>query len=109
MVGNSLTQTRCHQSISLCILLTLMNPSGAIALCLLVVLGITSLPSVTATLSWREFIFVQSKLGWVAMVVAALHDIFLAWNYMVVYWSCFKTFPIGPQVCSMYCTAEYVV
>ncbi|KAK3852467.1 hypothetical protein Pcinc_040952 [Petrolisthes cinctipes] len=70
---------------------------GAISLCLLVVLGITSLPSVTATLSWREFTFVQSKLGWVALVVAALHDIFLAWNFMIDYWSCFQTFPIGPQ------------
>ncbi|KAK7072151.1 Metalloreductase steap3 [Halocaridina rubra] len=70
---------------------------GAVATCLLVVLGISSLPSVTATLSWREFTFIQSKLGWVALVVASAHDIFLAWNYMFLYWGCFNTLPIGPQ------------
>lgn len=70
---------------------------GAISTCLLVVLGISSLPSVTATLSWREFTFIQSKLGWVALVAACAHDIFLAWNYMFLYWGCFNTLPIGPQ------------
>ncbi|CAL4075938.1 unnamed protein product, partial [Meganyctiphanes norvegica] len=71
--------------------------TGAVALCLTVVLGISSLPSVTATLSWREFTFIQSKLGWVAMITAALHDIFLAWKWMFIYWGCFNTLPIGPQ------------
>ncbi|XP_063865230.1 metalloreductase STEAP4-like [Scylla paramamosain] len=70
---------------------------GAIATCLLVVLGISSLPSVTATLSWREFTFIQSKLGWVALITAACHDVFLAWHYMFLYWGCFRTLPIGPQ------------
>lgn len=72
--------------------------TGAIATCLLVVLGISSLPSVTATLSWREFTFIQSKLGWVALIAAASHDVFLAWHYMFLYWGCFRTLPIGPQV-----------
>lgn len=70
---------------------------GAIATCLLVILGITSLPSVTATLSWKEFTFIQSKLGWVALIAAASHDIFLAWHFMFLYWGCFRTLPIGPQ------------
>ncbi|XP_071515118.1 metalloreductase STEAP4-like [Panulirus ornatus] len=70
---------------------------GAISTCLLVVLGVSSLPSVTATLSWREFTFIQSKLGWVALIAAASHDIFLAWHYMFLYWGCFRTLPIGPQ------------
>ncbi|XP_076060592.1 metalloreductase STEAP3-like isoform X2 [Oratosquilla oratoria] len=70
---------------------------GAVSTCLLTVLGISSLPSVTATLSWREFTFIQSKLGWVAMVVAVLHDIFLAWYYMFLYKGCYGYLPIGPQ------------
>ncbi|XP_018007479.1 metalloreductase STEAP4 [Hyalella azteca] len=70
---------------------------GALAMCLTVVLGITSLPSVTATMSWREFTFIQSKLGWVCLIFASFHDIFLAWNYMFLYFGCFNTLPIGPQ------------
>ncbi|KAF2366324.1 Pyrroline-5-carboxylate reductase catalytic N-terminal [Trinorchestia longiramus] len=70
---------------------------GALAMCLTVVLGITSLPSVTATMSWREFTFIQSKLGWVCLILASFHDIFLAWNYMFLYFGCFNTLPIGPQ------------
>ncbi|XP_066971542.1 metalloreductase STEAP4-like [Macrobrachium rosenbergii] len=70
---------------------------GAVAMCLVIVLGISSLPSVTATLSWREFTFIQSKLGWVALISACAHDIFLAWKYMFIYWGCFNTLPIGPQ------------
>lgn len=70
---------------------------GALATCLVVILGITSLPSVTATLSWREFTFVQSKLGWVCLIMASFHDVFLAWNYMFLYWGCFNKLPIGPQ------------
>ncbi|KAB7500044.1 Metalloreductase STEAP2 [Armadillidium nasatum] len=70
---------------------------AGLAMCLTVVLGITSLPSVTATLSWREFTFIQSKLGWVLLIIASLHDIFLAWNFMFLYWGCFNTLPIGPQ------------
>ena len=62
------------------------------------VLGVSSLPSVTAGLSWREFTFIQSKLGWVCLVLASLHDIFLAWLDMFKYWGCFDTLPIGPQV-----------
>ncbi len=43
---------------------------GVTAFALAVVLGITSLPSVTASLTWKEFAFVQSKLGWVRLFVA---------------------------------------
>ncbi|KAA0192695.1 hypothetical protein HAZT_HAZT002493 [Hyalella azteca] len=76
---------------------TVASSSGALAMCLTVVLGITSLPSVTATMSWREFTFIQSKLGWVCLIFASFHDIFLAWNYMFLYFGCFNTLPIGPQ------------
>merc|ERR1712193_245264 len=38
--------------------------AGVSAYALAVLLGITSLPSVTNVLTWKEFAFVQSKLGW---------------------------------------------
>ena len=47
-----------------------------------VLLGITSLPSVTAALSWKEFAFIQSKLGWACLVFAVMHDLFYGWPYM---------------------------
>ncbi|KAF0300757.1 Metalloreductase STEAP4 [Amphibalanus amphitrite] len=52
--------------------------AGAVALSLLSVIGITSLPSVGASLSWREFMFVQSGLGWAALVAATAHALVLA-------------------------------
>ena len=52
--------------------------AGAVALSLLSVVGVTSLPSVGAALSWREFMFVQSGLGWAAMVTATGHALVLA-------------------------------
>ncbi|XP_071532605.1 metalloreductase STEAP4-like [Panulirus ornatus] len=73
---------------------------GTISTCLLVVLGISSLPSVTATLSWREFTFLQSKLGWVALITAAFHVIFLAGKYIFYSWKCYISLPLpsGSQV-----------
>jgi len=68
---------------------------GAVSLCLLAILGIGSLPSVTATLSWKEFAFIQSKLGWTAMVAASLHDTVLGWDFMMLHYSCYM--PTGLQ------------
>ena len=39
------------------------------------------MPSVAASLSWKEFAFVQSKLGWVCLLFAIAHDIFYGWPY----------------------------
>ena len=47
-----------------------------------IVLGITSLPSVTSSMTWKEFAFVQSKLGWIALLLACAHDMFYGWPYM---------------------------
>ncbi|XP_037090355.1 metalloreductase STEAP3-like [Pollicipes pollicipes] len=68
---------------------------GAVALCLLAILGIASLPSVTARLTWREFAFVQSKLGWTALMAASLHDAVLGWEFMVTSYKCYM--PTGLQ------------
>ena len=56
--------------------------SGVFGFALVVLLGITSLPSVTATLSWKEFAFVQSGLGWTALIFLCAHDMFYGWPYM---------------------------
>lgn len=54
---------------------------GVVSFAFSIVLGITSLPSVAASLSWKEFAFVQSKLGWVCLLFAVAHDIFYGWPY----------------------------
>ena len=55
---------------------------GVFGFALVVLLGISSLPSVTATLSWKEFAFVQSGLGWTALIFLCAHDMFYGWPYM---------------------------
>ena len=52
------------------------------------ILGITSLPSVTNILTWKEFGFVQSKLGWLSLCCGTAHDLFNGYN-MDVGWDYF--------------------
>lgn len=56
--------------------------TGVVGFFLISILGLTSLPSVTATLSWREFMFVQSRLGWASLLFIVAHDMFYGWPYM---------------------------
>ena len=56
--------------------------SGVFGFALVVLLGISSLPSVSAVLTWKEFAFIQSGLGWVAMILLCAHDMFYGWKYM---------------------------
>merc|ERR1719400_2960861 len=56
--------------------------AGVMAYALAIVLGITSLPSVTNVLTWKEFGFVQSKLGWICLLFACAHDMFYGWPYI---------------------------
>jgi len=56
--------------------------AGVFAYALAVLLGITSLPSVTNVLTWKEFAFVQSKLGWTCLIFACAHDMFYGWPYI---------------------------
>ena len=56
--------------------------SGVFGFSLVVLLGISSLPSVSASLTWKEFAFIQSGLGWVAMILLCAHDMFYGWKYM---------------------------
>lgn len=44
------------------------------------ILGITSLPSVASSMTWREFSFVQSVLGWFTLLLSTLHLVFAEWK-----------------------------
>ncbi|XP_023258934.1 metalloreductase STEAP4 [Seriola lalandi dorsalis] len=43
-------------------------------------LGITSLPSVSNALSWREFNFIQSKLGYLTLFLCTFHTYLYGWS-----------------------------
>ncbi|XP_067094466.1 metalloreductase STEAP4-like [Osmerus mordax] len=53
---------------------------GILGLGLFVLLGITSLPSVSNTLSWREFSFIQSKLGHLTLLLCTAHTYLYGWD-----------------------------
>ncbi|XP_067862781.1 metalloreductase STEAP4-like [Heptranchias perlo] len=53
---------------------------GILGFAVFCLLGITSLPSVSNTMNWREFRFVQSKLGHVTLLLCTAHAAVLGWN-----------------------------
>ncbi|XP_036092837.1 metalloreductase STEAP3 isoform X1 [Rousettus aegyptiacus] len=53
---------------------------GVLALGVLSLLAVTSLPSIANSLNWREFNFVQSTLGFVALVLSTLHTLTYGWT-----------------------------
>uniref|UniRef100_A0A3Q2PUH1 STEAP3 metalloreductase n=2 Tax=Fundulus heteroclitus TaxID=8078 RepID=A0A3Q2PUH1_FUNHE len=53
---------------------------GIMALGLLSLLAVTSLPSVANTINWREFSFIQSTLGYCALFMATAHTLLYGWN-----------------------------
>ncbi|XP_014731181.1 PREDICTED: metalloreductase STEAP4 [Sturnus vulgaris] len=46
---------------------------GMLGFFVFVLLGITSLPSVSNSVNWREFRFIQSKLGYLALILCTAH------------------------------------
>ncbi|XP_078283956.1 metalloreductase STEAP4-like [Rhinoraja longicauda] len=54
--------------------------SGILGFTVFCLLGITSLPSVSNVMNWREFRFVQSKLGHITVLLCTMHAAFLGWN-----------------------------
>lgn len=54
--------------------------AGILALGLLCLLAVTSLPSVSNTVNWREFTFIQSSLGYCALFMATLHTLLFGWD-----------------------------
>ncbi|XP_034404370.1 metalloreductase STEAP3 isoform X2 [Cyclopterus lumpus] len=53
---------------------------GIMALGLLSLLAVNSLPSVANTVNWREFSFIQSTLGYCALSMATLHTLLFGWD-----------------------------
>ncbi|XP_040929630.1 metalloreductase STEAP3 [Betta splendens] len=53
---------------------------GIMALGLLSLLAVASLPSVANTVNWREFSFIQSILGYCALSMASLHTVLYGWD-----------------------------
>ncbi|XP_053273208.1 metalloreductase STEAP3 isoform X2 [Pleuronectes platessa] len=53
---------------------------GIMALGLLSLLAVTSLPSVANAVNWREFTFIQSSLGYCALFTATLHVLLFGWD-----------------------------
>ncbi|KAG7524772.1 hypothetical protein JOB18_016709 [Solea senegalensis] len=53
---------------------------GIMSLGLLSLLAITSIPSVHSQLNWREFSFIQSTLGYIALLIATLHGLLFGWK-----------------------------
>ncbi|XP_030641284.1 metalloreductase STEAP4 [Chanos chanos] len=53
---------------------------GILGFALYLLLGITSIPSVGSSLNWREFRFVQSKLGHLTLLVCTAHGLLYGWN-----------------------------
>uniref|UniRef100_UPI00398F4900 metalloreductase STEAP3-like n=1 Tax=Pristiophorus japonicus TaxID=55135 RepID=UPI00398F4900 len=52
---------------------------GILAIGVLSLLAVTSLPSVADSLNWREFHFIQSRLGCTALVISTLHALTFGW------------------------------
>lgn len=56
---------------------------GIIGLAILALLAVTSIPSVSDSLTWREFHYIQSKLGIVSLLLGTVHALIFAWNKWV--------------------------
>jgi len=70
--------------------------AGIIAYFIAVVLGVTSLPSVGASLSWKEFRLIQSWLGWLCLMLASTHCGVLGWSKLFKFGYSF--FPSSTQL-----------
>ncbi|XP_063159666.1 STEAP1 protein [Candoia aspera] len=53
---------------------------GILALALLALLAVTSIPSVSYSLTWREFHYIQSKMGYLALLLCTIHALVFAWD-----------------------------
>ncbi|XP_023423102.1 STEAP1 protein isoform X2 [Cavia porcellus] len=53
---------------------------GIVGLAILALLAVTSIPSISDSLTWREFHCIQSKLGIVSLLLGTMHALIFAWN-----------------------------
>ncbi|XP_037772565.1 metalloreductase STEAP4-like [Penaeus monodon] len=69
----------------------------------LAVLGITSLPSVSARLTWREFSILQRYLGWFSVFSVTIHAIFSDFEHLYKAEFVCIFLPLGTQVIVTMC------
>ena len=71
---------------------------AVLAMTFFIVLGITSLPSVNQVMSWKEWDFVQSKLGYLTLTFAFLHVTVYAYKVYDPVYVKFWKYGIPPAV-----------
>uniref|UniRef100_A0A3B5MPQ6 STEAP family member 4 n=1 Tax=Xiphophorus couchianus TaxID=32473 RepID=A0A3B5MPQ6_9TELE len=71
---------------------------GILGFFLFVLLGLTSLPSVGGSLSWREFNFIQSELGHLTLFICMAHCYIYGWNKF-----------LQPSTCKWYTPPGYML
>jgi len=76
--------------------LNIFVTGGVLGYFLAVILGITSLPSVSSSLSWKEFRTVQSWLGWACLVFSTIHVLCIGWSKLLTWRYCI--FPNSDQI-----------
>nr|XP_045602054.1 metalloreductase STEAP4-like [Procambarus clarkii] len=71
--------------------------AGALLTAVMAVMGITSLPSVSAKLTWREFSVLQRYLGWASVVLVTLHLTTASFKHFLQPFAC-AVLPSGSQI-----------
>ncbi|GAB1604386.1 metalloreductase STEAP4-like [Argonauta hians] len=56
---------------------------GVLAILCMIVIGLSSLPSVGDILNWREWKFVQSHLGYITLLLATIHVLIFSFPYWI--------------------------
>jgi len=62
--------------------------TGVLGFALAVILGLSSLPSVASSLSWKEFRLIQSYLGWLCLLLCTAHCVFNGWKKLITWNYC---------------------
>nr|XP_053654579.1 metalloreductase STEAP4-like isoform X2 [Cherax quadricarinatus] len=70
---------------------------GVLLAAVMTILGVTSLPSVSVKLTWREFSVVQRYLGWISVILLTSHLTFLSILGLMRPLSCYFLLS-GPQI-----------
>ena len=82
-VQSVLTPAKSHG-----IQLNMLLGAGIIAYFTAMVLGVTSLPSVSLSLSWKEFRLIQSFLGWLCLLLSTAHCVLTGWARLIMFKDC---------------------
>ncbi|KAK7073823.1 hypothetical protein SK128_019208 [Halocaridina rubra] len=92
---------KCRKQLGLLALL-LGGDSCPILLAMLAILGVTSLPSVSSQLTWREFSFMHRKLGWISVFFLGLHGGLDNWGRLLDKLAC-VVIPGGSHIFVVLC------